>query len=376
MDWLKAQFELSRGGSRDNLRTMEGMRGFAVFLVFLTHYVSLSDPWLPLHSATTSFAHGLHSIGNAGVDLFFVLSGYVIYGSLINRPQSFLAFMKRRVRRIYPVFSVILAIYVALSFAVPSENKIPIPFVMEGMQYILFNFLLLPGIFPITPLITVAWSLSYEIFYYLTIPLFVWACGLRNRSPLWRVRFFLLLAALGVGILGNHIRLVMFIAGILVYDAGKHKLTKLPNHWMAWSSLILGLTTMLLPLNGAAGFAIKICVLFLAFFVLCLSCFSAPDSSLARFFSWTPMRWLGNMSYSYYLIHGLTLKACFMSLEKLGFPVGWDGQALFWLLLVPLFLATLVPASALFLGIERPLSLKTTSSGGSGSGRLSTTSAH
>ena len=45
MPWLSPYFELSRG-SAHNVRPMEGLRGFAVFLVFLVHYATLVGDWL------------------------------------------------------------------------------------------------------------------------------------------------------------------------------------------------------------------------------------------------------------------------------------------------------------------------------------------
>ena len=71
-------FELSRGGEQHNVRAMEGLRGFAVVLVFLTHYATLSAPWVTDGSALASVMRAGHAIGNSGVDLFFVLSGYLI----------------------------------------------------------------------------------------------------------------------------------------------------------------------------------------------------------------------------------------------------------------------------------------------------------
>ena len=82
MEWLTQRFELSRGGGAQNVRPMEGLRGFAVFLVFLVHYVTLVKPWMVHGSALDLFGNLLRSIGSTGVDLFFVLSGYLIYGSL------------------------------------------------------------------------------------------------------------------------------------------------------------------------------------------------------------------------------------------------------------------------------------------------------
>ena len=129
--------------------------------------------------------------------------------------------MARRIARIYPAFIVVFAAYLILSFAFPSENKIPTD-ATEGMIYLAQNFLLLPGIFPIDPMITVAWSLSYEMFYYLAIPLFIFLFGLRERSSAWRVIFFLSLAlsiTAYCAFYGGHVRLIMFIAGISLYES-------------------------------------------------------------------------------------------------------------------------------------------------------------
>jgi exopolysaccharide production protein ExoZ len=68
------------------------------------------------------------------------------------------------------------------------------------------------------------------------------------------------------------------------------------------------------------------------------------------------VRWLGNMSYSYYLLHGLALKACFIVLAK-ALPVSHYGSWLFWALLPLMFGLTLIPTALLFLAVERPLSL-------------------
>ena len=110
MEWLTQKFELSRGGDASNLRAMEGLRGFAVSLVFLVHYVTLVQPWLQGNGAILRLSSALHTVGNTGVDLFFVLSGYLIYGSLISRAQPFARFMSRRITRIYPTFLVVFAL--------------------------------------------------------------------------------------------------------------------------------------------------------------------------------------------------------------------------------------------------------------------------
>lgn len=350
LNWLTRQFELSRGGSESNVRPMEGLRGFAVFLVFLVHFVTLVKPWLSTESRFDAFTASLHIIGNTGVDLFFVLSGYLIYGSLISRPQRFLRFMSRRVERIYPAFVAVFLAYLVLSFVFPAENKIP-KGATAGITYLALNFLLLPGLFPIEPMITVAWSLSYEMFYYLAIPLVIAVFQLRSRTAMWRTIFFLSMActtALYCAVNGGHIRLIMFISGIVLFEAVNSHRVPTPHSLLGLLALAIGLLCTILPMEGRGGSVIKVCILFGAFFTVCLACFRNPSSWLPRALSWTPLRWLGNMSYSYYLLHGLALKAGFLALSKV-IPVAGHGSWLFWVLLPLMFFLTLVPTTALFL---------------------------
>jgi exopolysaccharide production protein ExoZ len=231
MEWISQKFELSRGERGNNVRPMEGLRGFAVFLVFLVHYVTFIRPWIIKQSSLDGFANAVHSMGNTGVDLFFVLSGYLIYGSLISRPQRFVRFMSRRVERIYPAFAVVFVIYIVLSLVSPAQNKIPTTGFEETI-YLLENFLLLPGLFPIEPMITVAWSLSYEIFFYLAIPFVILAFGLRRRSVAQRVSLFLATAAaiaICSAAVGGPVRLIMFIAGMLLHEVASNRPTLAPG---------------------------------------------------------------------------------------------------------------------------------------------------
>lgn len=336
---------------------MEGLRGFAVLLVFFVHYVSLIEPWIAQQSDLLAFAKALGRVGNGGVDLFFVLSGYLIYGSLMSRYQRLLPFLARRIQRIYPAFTATFAVYIVLSLLFPAENKIPSP-AGDGAIYLLQNFLLLPGLLPIQPMITVAWSLSYEMFYYLAVPLLIAALKLRERSSAWRVALFLLIAvsfAAFTAINGGPVRLLMFISGILLFEALNHSQLR-ASSTTGLVALVIGLLSLLLPIAEPAGMAVKIGILCVALFVLCLACFSAPTAQLPLVFSWTPLRWLGNMSYSYYLFHGLALHGGFLALSMVAPPTG-EQPALFWILLPPMLALTLVASAPLYLLIERQFSL-------------------
>jgi exopolysaccharide production protein ExoZ len=358
-NFLQSRFESARGGAANNLRPMEGLRGFAVALVFGVHYIALGSPWVT-SAGVLDFLAVLKAMGSAGVDLFFVLSGYLIYGSLMGRQQPFLPYMGRRVRRIYPAFAVVFAVYVALSFVFVAERKIPAG-IGNGVLYLLQNFLLLPGIFSIPPLVTVAWSLSYEMFYYLALPALILVCGLRQRSPGVRMAVFgalafalVLAAALGYG---RHLRLVMFIAGIMVYTLEQQA----PPRWLGsgtgLAALVLGLAAVSVTTRSGWAYALQYTGLFFAFGLVCWSCFKVADGRLARAFSWTPLRWLGNMSYSYYLVHGLALKAFFLVLARVIPPSRVDGSAVFWWCLLPAFALSLLPSALLFLAVEHPFSL-------------------
>lgn len=359
--WLASRFESARGQGSGNIPSMEGLRGFAVTLVFFVHYISQVEPWLASAPNVVRLARSLQVVGNSGVDLFFVLSGYLIYGTVLSREQPFLAFMRRRVRRIYPAFLAVFTLYLVLSLAVPSESKLPAG-AGPALGFIVQNLLLLPGIFPLEPLITVAWSLSYEMFYYLVTPLAVAGLGMRRLSASRRLAIVALPAAAYVllslaGVLnGLLVRLIMFIAGILLFEALNDLRWRPLGPGATLAILVGGLAGTLIRIHGVVGSLLYIAFAFPAYFALCLACFGAPASWLPRAFSWTPLRWLGNMSYSYYLIHGLTLKAAFKVVAVI-LPATAGGAWVFWALLAPAFGLTLLTSAALFLAVEQPLSL-------------------
>lgn len=334
---------------------MEGIRGFAVFLVFLVHYVTLVDPWLTKSSITQILSAYVRSIGNIGVDLFFVLSGYLIYGMLIRKKKPFGIYLARRIQRIYPTFTTVFIIYLLLSVAIPSESKIPDGW--AGLIFVIQNFFLLPGMFNINAIITVAWSLSYEFFYYLLIPLLIGSLRLRERN--WETRFKLFFFASIIlfayfAFCGGHIRLLMFISGILLFEViDQEKIRNIPPIGLPALALAIA-SVILLDVFEASGWW-KYALLFIFFFAFCIDCFSS-NGFANKIFRFSPMRWLGNMSYSYYLIHGLALKFMFMVLSTLHPPKSTDDW-IFWAGLPVAFFVTLIPSAILFIFIEKPYSL-------------------
>jgi exopolysaccharide production protein ExoZ len=323
------------------------------------HYCTLGMPYV-VHTALMPAVAATHLIGNFGVDLFFVLSGYLIYRAAIEGTCSYVNFMLRRIRRIYPTFLSVFLIYLSLSIAMPHESKIPSG-MLDAALYVIANALLLPGIFPIDPIITVAWSLSYEAAFYLLIPLLVGVLMLKTKRPGYRRVIFVAIAIAGFlisALLGGPVRSLMFVAGILLYETNRMALSP-RGSLVPLIALFGAAATMVIgeDRNIAAVTALQSFVLFVTLFAFCFVVFRSPESLVARALCWTPLRWLGNMSYSYYLIHGLIVKAVFLVAHRIIVPNGFN-EASFLALLVPTFAITLLGSAFLFLFIERPFSLK------------------
>jgi peptidoglycan/LPS O-acetylase OafA/YrhL len=353
------------GGGKSRIIAMEGLRGFAVLLVFFVHFHALFGTYLPngIWLRTSEF---LGTIGNSGVDLFFVMSGYLIYGALIRRGVGYFKFTSRRVKRIYPAFLAVFILYLALSALFPQQSKIHGGAFLAG-RYIVANLLLLPGIFNIQPIISVAWSLSYEFFFYLTLPIVVWLGRMRQWKTSRRlVTFALLWLMFGLASLhygpDTRARMISFIAGIVLYEV-----ISIGRARFALTTAGEFLTALLVPASFGFFYHVHrprsesqingflpVFALSVVFFFVSLYCFEF-GGSLTRVFSWSPLRYLGNMSYSYYLIHGVTLEAVALVWRKAG--LSFSSLWVVFSALILGFCATWVTASLLFFLVEKRYSL-------------------
>jgi len=368
---LSSLFEIP--GTANRITPMEGMRGYAVLLVFLVHHHSLFGYLLPASGGLYDLSAHAHDIGHSGVDLFFVLSGFLIYGHLLQRAPSYLSYLGKRLHRIYPTFISVFCLYIAFSLVVPSVSRLPHP-ASRALLYVIENLLFLPGIFAIEPLITVTWSLSYEFFFYLSIPLLIHLTGLRQWRRSRRIALFLgLLLAhfLGsyFGVL-PHIRLSLFLVGILLYEVtdspwNKEQLSRFSELAAVgvYAVTLLSLTFFEFGRNGIRfhphfpnrSFVYWAVSLSFGLFGLTLHAI-AFKGILRRFFALTPLRWLGNMSYTYFLCHGIVLNAIAYGLRGVLAPQSLSSIS-FGLLLVLNVIATLVASTLLFAVVEKPLSL-------------------
>jgi peptidoglycan/LPS O-acetylase OafA/YrhL len=169
------------------LAGLDTLRALAIALVLMTHYNGFV--------ARGSIFGFIGDVGWAGVDLFFVLSGYLIGNQLLApaaRGESLplKTFFARRLLRTLPNYYVVLAVYLLLPHS-PISGKAMAPV----WRYLTFtqNFGLHYG-----ETFTHSWSLCIEEQFYLVLPLVVMALVGTRRSP--RLLWCALVAAIGAGI--------------------------------------------------------------------------------------------------------------------------------------------------------------------------------
>ena len=90
------------------------MRGFAALLVFFVHFNALFNAYVQPGRAL-QMCKIVGSLGQTGADVFFVLSGFLIYGIVFDGKQTYVQFLSRRARRLYPVFLVMVMLYESLA---------------------------------------------------------------------------------------------------------------------------------------------------------------------------------------------------------------------------------------------------------------------
>jgi peptidoglycan/LPS O-acetylase OafA/YrhL len=316
---------------------LDGVRGLAILLVMLLHLWTIPS----VTRLDWALFYGTN-LGWFGVDLFFVLSGYLITGILLDAKGAeryFRNFYVRRVLRIFPLYYVILiaSLYV-LPQLLPPEKALRFGSIAGDAPYYwlyLSNFAMARAGYARHGVLDVTWSLAIEEQFYLVWPALVFLC---SRRALVRIA-----AGLGVASLALRIGLHFFsrynaysiyvltpchlepiVAGAILAawarEPGGLARFKSQARLAVFAMLPLVITIpiaeeILEPPNQIAlglgpifvtiGFTL-LAVLFGGLLVLVAT--AEPGSALHRVFTTSLLRTFGKYSYGVYLVH-LPLRA-------------------------------------------------------------------
>jgi peptidoglycan/LPS O-acetylase OafA/YrhL len=315
-----------------HIPALDGVRGVAVLLVLLFHgnilrYVE------PGGSPVDAVFLEVAQLGWMGVDLFFVLSGFLITGILYetrHRPRHLRNFYLRRTVRIFPLYYATLVLLLMVLPNLPAgwvpPEKVERLLRVEGEQGWFWLYLsnvatAIEGAW-VFGVLDIAWSLSIEEQFYVFWPFFVLRL---NRRQLMRLCGAAMVVALVV-------RLVLTLKGtspvsIYVLTPARMDLL-LAGGWVALAARGPGGVRGLLPpaVRAFAGSSAALCALafwrggfdnmdpviqtagfsLLAVQLSALLVFAVglpADSRLVRWLSWAPLRLFGKYSYAMYLFH-------------------------------------------------------------------------
>lgn len=171
---------------------LDGLRGCAILLVLVWHYIPCQIPFVHSALALKALNRGL-SLTWTGVELFFVLSGYLIGGILLDQresPKLFRAFYARRTLRIFPVYFLVLGLFIAFSGPIDRTSHWLVGSHIPMWSYATFtqNIAMACAYSFGGSWLAMTWSLAVEEQFYLCLPLLI-----RYVSRLRLVALFVLL---------------------------------------------------------------------------------------------------------------------------------------------------------------------------------------
>jgi peptidoglycan/LPS O-acetylase OafA/YrhL len=314
---------------RGHILSLDGLRGIAILLVVVSHFVSnlkitVDGPaWV-----LVSIAHA----GWTGVDLFFVLSGFLITGILVDArgsPSYFKAFYARRALRILPAYyGFLIVIFLVLpALSLGAGDNYMLARQHQGWYWLhLTNIMMaigeIPGRGPYPN--TLFWSLAVEEQFYFLWPAIVALVPPRKMKAVCVGGIILCIglriAGAVAGVSGLTLSVLpitrgdtLFVGGLLAIDYRRGGLRRwIPAARSASAAALLTLALLLAIYKhldyhdaGTAAFgSIAIMVLGASAVI------AATSSERSRFAAWLRsgfLRFFGRYSYAMYIVHTAVL---------------------------------------------------------------------
>ena len=282
---------------QDELRSIQVLRGLAAFGVLVFH-------------AASRAGHPF-GVGAAGVDVFFVISGFIMWVVTCRRPSAPQQFLIRRAQRIVPLYWLVTLGTAAAALLAPRA----FPAMRPTLDHVVQSLLFIPhrdatGL--IAPLIVPGWTLNYEVFFYL-----LFAVALLARAQ-WRAgivtaALVALVLIRPLGDLRNTMWstytdpiLLEFAAGLWLGWAWSRD--RLPGRRVAGWLLASGAASLVATaISGIDVSAARVLLWGLPAAALVTGAVSFEShGAIPR---WRALALLGDASYSLYLVHGLAISA-------------------------------------------------------------------
>lgn len=284
--------------------TLQYLRGIAVVVVVIHHSMLLP--------AAHFFPPRLAEFC---VDVFFVISGFIMWFTTIDGKRGPGAFWQARLVRVVPLYWIYTTLYILIALAVPSvlNSGTLVPY------HLIASYLFIPAEHPTAggaaPILSLGWTMNYEMFFYFFFGLFLFIRNARVRLPLM-IAFFLCFIVAGLvlqptgAISRTYTDLIMidFIVGV-AFAVWFEKLIAMPRA-LAWAliAFAVGWLTVVhsLPQLPERFFAhsIPAAVGVAGVLMLETAARKRPNAFLLL---------LGDASYSIYLAHPFALRAWFIA---------------------------------------------------------------
>lgn len=306
---------------------LDGLRGLAALSVLLFHYSHRFSEIFETGVITDYFDF---KDGNYGVEVFFAISGFVIFMS-IERVRNPFEFIYKRFIRLYPTYwtCMLLTFFFIIIFG-PESLKV-------NYKELLVNFSMLPSFFNVKAVDGVYWTLKVEMAFYALILLLLIVKQARNVIVVgfcYIVLGLILKVVLKVPV--YYYYGTLFLIGVNFYQIWKNG-----GKWWNYLQIFLSLLISVFMANTDLIF-VSAGVVFIFYLLV---------NEKLTFLSLSPFIFLGKISYALYLLH-----------QYIGYSIQLKmidaGITNFLLLLIVPILISLILATVVTFSIEKPLLIR------------------
>ena len=341
-------------GSPARVPELDGLRGLAILLVVVFHYVKNS---VVRTGAFYSLTLAPLRLTWSGVQLFFVLSGFLIGGILLDTKREdgyYRAFFGRRFHRIFPLYYIWFALFL-VGLAVPSptlagmfNTAVPLwsyPLYLQNIVMAVRGSMGAQWLF-------VTWSLAVEEQFYLVLPVLIRKLEVRTLERL-------LIAAM---IAAPIIRSTLYLSGVgysnvlllscadclgsgvliaLLVRRPDSWLTRIPRRFFCWTFLILACGVLVLTTKAPRTFIFTVGYTWMGIFYanLLILTIVKPGNIEKLIFRNKRLVWMGTVSYGIYIFHEGIRGLLFYWLRQTAAQIDdWSSVAITVLAVVTTFL--------------------------------------